>query len=150
MKDIVIILIVIGIAFALYRESQLDTSQWPPSPTQGIFFLAQAIAVAEGSPADWNNPGDLTKTFGFNASAGPQNADGVLKFDTIQDGVGALYAQLSLILNGGSMYSTNTSLSDFGASYAGDPNWAGNVASAYSNISGTPVSTDSSLGDLLQ
>jgi hypothetical protein len=141
---ILIIAIILGAAVFLLGGT-LSTSHGPqpPAPSPAIAALAAAIATAEGSNPEWNNPGDLTKSFGF-STAGVANSAGVLKFQTSADGWNALYAQLSLIVSGGSHWKLGTSLSDFGLGYSGgDPNWAKNVANSLG------VSEDSSLGDLL-
>jgi hypothetical protein len=100
----------------------------PPAPSQEIFDVAAAIALAEGSNPDWNNPGDLTISFGY-PTVGTANSAGVLKFQNCADGWNALYKQLSAIVSGNSRYSLSDSIADFGAGYSGgDPNWAVNVA----------------------
>lgn len=115
----------------------------PPAPTPQIGNVANAIAKAEGSNTDWNNPGDLTLSFGFPV-AGIANSAGVLKFVNCADGWNALYQQLQLIISGGSRYSLSTSIADFGAGYSGgDPNWAKNVSAALG------VSPDTPLGAVL-
>lgn len=102
----------------------------PPAPSSAIAAFAAAIAVAEGSNPDWNNPGDLTASFGYSTS-GPVNSAGVLQFDNCEDGWQALYAQLSAIVRGGSRYTLNDTIASFGIGYSGgDPNWAKNVANA--------------------
>lgn len=121
----------------------VNTSERPAAPNAAIGAFALAIAFAEGSPAAWNNPGDLTKSFGF-PNEGPQNKDGVLKFATAADGWNALYAQLQLIASGKSRYCLCTTLCAFGQGYAGDCNWANNVASQLPG-----VSSDTTLGEIL-
>lgn len=103
-------------------------SDQPPAPTQEIFDVAAAIAKAEGSNPDWNNPGDLTISFGY-PTLGTVNADGVLKFQNHLDGWNALYKQLQSIISGGSRYTLQMTLAEFGQGYSGgDANWAKNVA----------------------
>ena len=115
----------------------------PPAPSPQILAFAQAIALAEGSDPSWNNPGDLTASFGFPTS-GTVNSAGVLKFVNCVDGWSALYQQLSLIISGGSRYSLDQTIAAFGLGYSGgDPNWAKNVAAALG------VPTDTQLGDIL-
>jgi hypothetical protein len=115
----------------------------PPAPSQQIFSLASAIALAEGSNPEWNNPGDLTISFGY-PTIGVANSAGVLKFHSCEDGWNALYKQLSAIVNGTSRYSLDTSLAMFGVGYSGgDQNWAINVARALG------VSTETTLGEIL-
>ena len=105
--------------------------------------MAQAIANQENSESDWNNPGDLTASFGY-PTLGVAISAGVLKFKNCSDGWNALYAQLSAIVNGQSRYTTNTTLADFGFAYSGgDPNWAKNVASDLG------VDTSTTLGEVL-
>jgi hypothetical protein len=105
-----------------------------PGATTGVDGLMNAIAAAEGSleaHPDWNNPGDLTDSFGF-SSLGPQNADGVLAFQTLADGWGALRAQIELIARGAShVYTEQMSLLEMGLHWAtasGGEAWANNVA----------------------
>lgn len=108
----------------------------------GIDALMLAIARAEGSPPAWNNPGDLTASFGF-SNSGPQNADGVLGFATVEDGWGALRAQLNLAKAGLSrVYSASMSILDMGMKYAGvsqGSTWAANVAAALGVDTSTPI-----------
>lgn len=120
-----------------------------PQGSTGIDALMQAIATAEGSleaHPEWNNPGDLTRSFGF-ANSGPQNADGVLAFDTLDDGWGALRAQLQYIADGNSKDYTGTeSILEMGYTWAGQSQgsaWASNVA----EVLGVDPST--SIGDFL-
>lgn len=113
----------------------------PPSPQIGAF--ADAIAKAENSNPEWNNPGSLTVSFGYPTS-GVGNSAGVLMFETPEDGWNALYKQLEAIVNGTSRYTLNDSIATMGEQYSGgDPNWAVNVAAAL----GVPQSTQ--LGDVL-
>jgi hypothetical protein len=102
----------------------------PQAPTMAIGLLADAIAKAEGSNPAWNNPGDLTKSFGY-VTTGVANSDGVLIFLRLEDGWQALYKQLEAIISGNSHYTLSTTLADFGFGYSGgDRNWAVNVADA--------------------
>lgn len=115
----------------------------PPAPSVAIFNFAAAIATAEGSNPEWNNPGDLTISFGY-PTVGAANSAGVLKFANCVDGWNALYHQLSAIQNGTSRYKLTDSLASFGLGYAGgDSNWAVNVAAA---LGTTP---NALLGELL-
>ncbi len=120
-------------------------SNAPQAGTAGIDALMSAIATAEGSleaHPDWNNPGDLTRSFGF-ANSGPQNSDGVLAFATLDDGWGALRAQLQLIADGGSqVYSASDSILEMGFKWAGQSQgsaWAANVAAALGVDPSTPI-----------
>jgi hypothetical protein len=140
---IAIIVLALVAAIILLEANLGGSSTQPTGPSAAIDALAAAIAVAEGSNPDWNNPGDLTKSFGF-PTVGVANSAGVLKFKTSGDGWRALYAQLQLIVSGGSHWTLDTTLADFGLGYSGgDSNWAKNVANKLG------VSTDSSLGDIL-
>jgi hypothetical protein len=143
---LVIILIAAAIILLLGGAmSRTPNCPQPPAPSQEIFDLASAIAVAEGSDPDWNNPGDLTYAFGY-PTLGTANSAGVLKFQNCADGWYALYHQLGLIVSGGSMYTLDTTLADFGMKYSGgDPNWATNVAKAL----GGGITPGNSLGDIL-
>lgn len=112
----------------------MDPVVWP----QPVLKLAAAITVAEGSPPQWNNPGDLTYGFGFPV-LGPMNRDGVLKFRRLEDGEHALRHECWLMLTGKSgVYFLSDSLAIAGMKYSkGDPNWAVNVAREL----GVPTST---------
>lgn len=114
----------------------------PVAPSSQIDAFATAIAKQEGSNPTWNNPGDLTKSFGFSV-LGVMNADGVLRFATSDDGWKALYKQLQDIVDGNSHFSLSMSLSSFGLEYSGDPNWATNVAGFLG------VDTNTTLGQIL-
>ena len=139
----VIIALILIAAIYLFGSVQMTGTDRPPAPTPQIDKMALAIANAEGSPADWNNPGDLTIAFGY-PTLGTMNSAGVLKFATSADGWNALYHQLSLIVSGGSRYTLSDTIGTFGNGYSGgDPNWAVNVA----NYLG--VTTDTPLGDVL-
>ncbi len=131
-------------AYLLYKRiregiDNVNTSQWPPAPNQAIGALARAIAIAEGSPAFWNNPGDLTEgdAGGYQLQRDPAgnvivNSAGVVRFVNLADGVNALYRKLLNIQSGASrVYSTALSLADFAQIYTGGDNaaaWARNVA----------------------
>lgn len=138
-----IIVLLFGAGFlGVLGVTKLGTNQ-PDAPSPAILAVANAIALAEGSPAEWNNPGDLTISFGY-PTVGVANSAGVLKFQNITDGWNALYKQLSAIVNGSSRYSLNDSLATFGIGYSGgDPNWSANVAKALG------VDPGASLGSIL-
>jgi hypothetical protein len=122
------------------KEANVDISLWPPAPNAAILRLAQAIAIAEGSPASWNNPGDLTEgdAYGYQLQRDGDgnllvNSAGVVRFVNLADGVNALYRKLRRIQDGiSSVYSRTLSLADFAQKYTGGDNadsWAANVAS---------------------
>ena len=145
-----------GAAFFLYRRmtgDNVDVSTWPQAPSDAVLRVAQAIAIAEGSPASWNNPGDLTggDAYGFELQRDGDgdalvNSAGVVRFVNLADGVNALYRKLQRIQNGASrVYSSAMSLVDFAQEYTGGDNagsWAKNVA-AYLGLD-----VGSSVGDL--
>ena len=109
---------------------------WSPA----VLKLAKAISVAEGSPPEWNNPGDLTGVdAGSFPTCGYGNKEGVWKFLNNADGWTALYVKLNRMLAGQSrIYSLDMTLEDVGLKYSGgDPNWAVNVAREL----GVPVTT---------
>lgn len=118
-----------------------DPISWPSQVLQ----FAQAIKVAEGSPATWNNPGDMTESLGF-PNDGPQNKDGVLKFVNLSDGWHVLYHQVWLMLTGKSaVYHLTDTLEEVGLKWSnGDPNWSKNVA----EFLGVPATT--TLGQLAE
>lgn len=142
----ILVVVLIAAALILLGGNLLSDSPacpQPPAPSPKIAALAAAIAKAEGSPTDWNNPGDLTAAFGYPTN-GVANSAGVLKFQNCIDGWNALYKQLSAIVGGTSRYTLNMSLADFGLGYSGgDPNWSANVAA---NLG---VDPSTSLGDIL-
>jgi len=130
-------------AYLLYKrfvEGSVDPTQVVQAPNDFVGKLAQAITIAEGSPAEWNNPGDLT---GADASGYQLQTDGdgnpitnsagVVRFVNLPDGVAALYRKLQRIQDGASrVYSTAMSLAQFAQIYTGGDNadaWANNVAS---------------------
>ena len=145
---IVIVILLLGAAVLLLFGAASNMSKTncppPPAPSPQILAMAQAIQVAEGSPAEWNNPGDLTASFGYPTN-GTGNSAGVLIFVNCEDGWNALYKQLEAIVNcTSSHYSTDQTLAQMGLTYSGgDPNWAKNVAASLG------VSTDTQLGDIL-
>lgn len=103
----------------------MDPITWPPA----VLKLAKGISVAEGSNPTWANPGDMTISLGF-PNFGPQNADGVLKFENVADGWHVLYHQCWLMLTGKSeVYHLTDTLAQVGLKYSnGDPAWGQNVA----------------------
>jgi hypothetical protein len=143
MMLLVIILIALA-GFFLFGTGMSNTNcPQPPAPSPQIFSVAAAIALAEGSNPEWNNPGDLTISFGY-PTDGIVNSAGVLKFQNCEDGWNALYKQLSAIVNGNSRYSLDITLSMFGEGYSGgNPDWAVNVARALG------VSENTTLGEIL-
>lgn len=98
---------------------------WP----KAVLKLAAAITHEENSNPEWNNPGDLTYSFGF-VIVGVANSEGVLKFKLKEDGEHALCIQCHLMLTGKShVYHLDQSLADAGLEYAhGDTHWGPNVA----------------------
>jgi hypothetical protein len=107
-----------------------------------VVQLAQAIAKAEGFgvagavPTRGNNPGDLTKSFGY-ATAGTLNAEGVLAFVDLSDGWNALYAVVAYWLSGSdSLYPLSLTIEQVAGNYVDGPNAAGFSAGAenWSNI----------------
>lgn len=101
----------------------------PPNWPDPVVRLAKAISVAEGSNPAWCNPGDMTYAHGH-PTKGTVNADGVLWFESIDDGWDALYHEVSLMLNGRShVYKLTDTLIEVGFKYSnGDRDWALNVA----------------------
>jgi hypothetical protein len=99
---------------------------WP----QNVLAFARAIAKAEGSNPEWNNPGDLTGADAGNyPTHGTVNEDGVLRFVTYEDGEDALCRKCARILGGQSeVYPPEMTLAAGGLKYShNDPNWAINV-----------------------
>lgn len=140
---IVIILGIAALLLGITMKQNQPNCPAPPAPSPQILSMALAIQAAENSPAEWNNPGDLTASFGY-PTVGVANSAGVLKFQNCMDGWNALYKQLGAIVNGTSRYSLQDTLATFGMGYSGgDPNWAQNVASKLG------VTIDTPLGDLL-
>lgn len=144
----------VGIAvlfFILYEEFMTkNLDAWPAAPSVGIGALARAIAVAENSPTDWNNPGSLTAgDVPSDQITGVGNSAGVVTIDTLENGVNALYNKLARIANGqSSVYSSDMSLSDFAGTYTGA---SGDVLRNYADTLSqeTGASPDTSLSDVL-
>jgi hypothetical protein len=141
---LLVILLISLAGFLLFVSESPDSGcPQPPGPSAQIESVAAAIAKAEGSNPEWNNPGSLTISFGL-PTVGVANSAGVLKFEKCEDGWRALYMQLNSIVNGTSRYTLDTPLSEFGLRYSGgDPNWSLNVARALG------ISTSVTLGDIL-
>lgn len=98
-----------------------------------VIRLAKAIKVAEGSPLEYNNPGDLTGVDrGSFPVLGTANTEGVWKFVNAEDGWNALCLKLARIFAGHStIYPLTMTLAEMGLKYSsGDPNWSKNVATA--------------------
>jgi hypothetical protein len=140
----IIILLILGAAALFVLASNSNSSSTPAStpfaPSPQIAKFAQAIARAEGSNPAWNNPGDLTISFGY-PTFGAVNSAGVLRFQNPGDGWAALYHQLSAIVNGSSRYSlTDDTIASFGQGYSGgDANWAVNVSNYLGVTPDTPL-----------
>ena len=129
-----------GGALVSTTTSKRGCTPQPSAPSAGIGAVANAIAFAENSNPAWNNPGDLTTSFGFQ-TVGVVNSAGVLSFARCADGWNALYAQLQLIVSGGSRYSLGDTIRSFGQGYSGgDPNWAANVSAQLGVSPDTPLS----------
>lgn len=144
----------------------LDTSTYNPigAPADGspgvvtpekIALLVRGISTAEGAfanavtpnvPQRANNPGDLTKSWGF-PTTGVANKEGVLVFATLADGQAALAAEVTAMLSGSStVYALDDTFFDVAAKYTGNQNadaWANNCAA----VCGVPPSF--TLGDFL-
>ena len=138
-----------------FSRGNVDVSQWPAAPNDAVGALAHAIAVAEGSPSDWNNPGDLTEgdASGYQLQTDAdgnllKNSAGVVRFANLADGVNALYRKLQHIQDGISrVYSQGLSLAQFAQIYTGGDNassWANTVA----NLLGLDANGNS-VGDAL-
>jgi hypothetical protein len=99
---------------------------WPAN----VLAIARAIAKAEGSNPEWNNPGDLTGLDGRGyAITGTANRDGVLIFADLASGEDALCRKIARMLAGQSeVYPPEMTLQDVGLKYSnGDPDWSTNV-----------------------
>lgn len=162
MRWLLFIAVVALIGVLLYeraRKSVLSVPSGPATDAEGnplepdytpgddpIGLFMKAVAIAEGSDTAWNNPGDLTTSFGFPV-VGRANSAGVLMFDTMNHGWGALRAQLELIAGGGShVYTPSMSIADMAVKYTGGDqanSWASNVAETLG------VDPSTSIGDLL-
>jgi hypothetical protein len=131
------------VAYFLYNrflgDGVIKFTDWPGAPNDLVLRVAQAIAIAEGSPASWNNPGDVTAgdAGGFPLQRDSNgalivNSAGVVRFVNKSDGVQALYRKLLHIQNGVShVYSASMSILEFAQAYTGGDapeNWANNVA----------------------
>lgn len=112
----------------------MDPVVWP----KPVLKLAAAITVAEGSKPEWNNPGDLTYSFGL-PIVGVVNSEGVLHFVNKEDGEWVLLHECYLMLTGKSrVYQLDWTLEKTGLKYAhGNKDWAVNVAREL----GVPTST---------
>lgn len=95
------------------QGDEVDPSQIPQPAADdsqaitstSVMALARGIAKGEGFyvsnslPQRSNNPGDLTKSFGY-STTGIANKEGVLIFASVEDGWSALYGQLGIIFDG--------------------------------------------------
>jgi len=142
MNPVGLAVIILAGGLILYFIMGHRPTQTISSGNASVDALARAISIAEGSNSSWNNPGSLTKSFGF-PNQGPQNADGVLRFDTLNDGWQALYAQIQSILEGRSHFTLSETLEEFGLRWSGNPNWSVNVARELG------VTTDTTLGEVI-
>lgn len=113
---------------------------YPPA----IVNLAQAIATAEGFyvtgsiPQQANNPGDLVVP-GWTGTVLGAN---ISVFDSVNAGWNALYAQLYLILTGGSAYyNLDMTITDMANVWTAtqQASWASNVAAALGVTVSTPL-----------
>lgn len=124
-------------------ESAPPVPYAPPEMASRIYRLAEAFAREENSPPEWNNPLDISDTFGF-PNRGAMNADGVTGFDTLTGGWLAGYHKIWLALSGHShAYSGDMTLLEWGCKWAGPeqgPIWAKNVATFLAVTPETKVS----------
>jgi len=148
--------VVVGGGLVLLLSSQVSAegnSMYVPTGNADfdskVSDLADAITVAEGSPAHINNPGDLVKSFGYKTN-GKFNAEGVLIFANAADGRSALLSECQLICSGKAAATPNgpqtswTQLAQIYAGTAGAANWARNVADELG------VDVNSNIGDWVQ
>jgi hypothetical protein len=110
------------------------------SSLPGVPSLAAAITQAEGVNPAYSNPGALSNgdvgygTFG----------QGLTIYGDLEAGEQALYNQLLSIANGTSKYyNQNMTLSEFGQTYSGNPNYGNTLASILG------VSPNTSVGSVL-
>jgi len=112
-----------------------------------IQFAALGSAMAEGFyatgnpiPKRANNPGDLTRSWGF-PTKGTANSEGVLIFDTVEHGWQALYAQWGAMLNGTSTeYTLDMTILQVAEKWTGSQN-AASWAATCAQYMGVPVTT---------
>jgi hypothetical protein len=107
--------------------------------SNAVLKLARAIAHAEGFgdpdaiPTKANNPGDLTGADGGSFRVlGVMNKEGVLHFESLDDGWLALHLKVDRMLSGKSkMYPLTLTLEQVGIRYSGSDagDWARNVGS---------------------
>lgn len=127
-------------------------------PFSKIQLMANAIATAEGFyvagsvPQRSNNPGDLTKSWGF-STTGTANSEGVLIFATLEnDGWPALYTQVAAMLSGSStVYTLDDSFLTVAQKYTGNAGaaaWAANVLRVMAQ-GGFSLAADNTLGDFV-
>lgn len=98
--------------------------------------LMVAIAKAEGFgipgaiPTRANNPGDLTRSLGFDETGEKLGSAGIVVFSSRDEGWGALDRQLSLIQKGASVHKLTDTILSFAHSYTATEQtiWAENVA----------------------
>jgi hypothetical protein len=111
-----------------------------------VAALANAIAFAEwsykGNPSTVknNNPGNLTRDFGF-STVGVWNSAGVLIFDSFADGWSALLNLVGQILGGNSSYDLNWTWQQFAAHYTGNDSPTTWAAAAARSLGVTPDQT---------
>lgn len=133
---------ILALGIAVYLVFGLDSGSGSGSGNALVDAMVEGITQAENSNPAWNNPGDLTESFGF-PTTGTANSAGVLIFATAAGGLSALQAQVTAIANGTSRYSTG-SVSDLAVGYTGGDNaagWAATVAAAMG------ISIDTNLSD---
>lgn len=108
-----------------------------------ISALSTAIANAEGSNPDINNPGDLTTgDVPAEQTTGVFNSAGVAIIDTIENGWTALRNKLENIFNGNSsVYSPDMTISEFAQTYTGGDNADGWAQSVADSLGVTPDTT---------
>lgn len=138
-----LIFIIAAVAFFALGGGSLLSNGLPGASSSSdpyVNALANAIATAEGFfvsgtiPQVQNNPGDI-------------ETGGVINtYPTAADGWNALYAQVQVMLYGGSAYyNPSMTIAEVGQIYAnGDSNWANNVAASLG------VTTDTTLQQWMQ
>ena len=128
----------------VFPNGYADTQNWQnaddgtDSPENKKTKMMVGIARAEGFgvpgsiPSRANNPGDLTRSLGYDTTGETLGSAGIVIFVDVPNGWAALEEQLTLIQNGGSIHKLTDTLLQFAQGYTTTDQeaWANNVSQA--------------------
>lgn len=109
-----------------------DTSENKMTKLMVAIAKAEGFGIPGAIPTRANNPGDLTRSLGYDTTGETLGSAGIVIFVDVPNGWAALEEQLSLIKNGDSIHKLTDTLLQFAQGYTTteQDNWANNVSQA--------------------